>query len=434
MHNSIAVCDGTPEKLLILLNDIVPRLISQLFESGSFAQIGGENFQIPRDIFSNPGDKPNYFSLGFAVFFSSPGDVFPGLDGSGLLRPPPVRPPCVPNRSAKVFSDILHLLRGYPLRIRDKDHRAELLSDCRYFNLRGLEQKLIVHDISYNAERGTSEIIVRLEDIRQSGVSFVGDASPSERSPLGGWVNYSRPFVDETSYEIIVEIGDESARINFRTMRAEFYGDAKARISSLFQVVANKMNLPTNAPLGLMMSSGGAAQSVSPGNTPLSEDRVKICIGRDAHIVLDGEEFLYDGNNFESHSDFESTEPTSPAPARSGIPSAPNSAGLNPTSNWPTPPLHAPPQSRKSLNFQHPPRQPSPKPPPRKRKRRGSLDEFGEWMIRKGQWRLRVQPKAENLGGGGDGSGMEIVLHAVKLDALSGQKGRNTMRGFLTSA
>lgn len=408
-----------------MLKETVPRLISQLFESGSFVQIGGENFQIPQDLFSNPGDEPNFFSLGFAVFFSSPGDVFPGLDSGGLLRPPSVHPPCVPNRSAKVFSDILHLLRGYPLRIRDKDHRSELLRDCRYFNLRGLEQKLIVHDISYNAERATSEIIIRLEDIRQSGVSFVGDASPSERSPLGGWVNYSRPFVDETSYEIIVEIGDESTHINFRTMRADFFGDAKARISSLFQVVANKMNLPTNAPLGLMMSSGGAAQSVSPGNTPLSEDRVKICIGRDTHIVLDGEEYTYDGNNLENHSDFESAEPTSPGPTRSAISSTPNSTGLNPASNWSTPTLHAHP---------HPPRQPSPKPPPRKRKRRGSLDEFGEWIIRKGQWRLRVQPRLENSGGGGDGSSsMEIVLHAVKLDALSGQKGRNTMRGFLTS-
>lgn len=417
-----------------LLIETVPRLISQLYESGSFVQIGGENFQIPRDLFTNPGDEPNYFSLGFAHFFSTPNDVFPGLDSGGLLRPPSVHPPSVPNRSAKVFSDILHLLRGYPLQIRDKHHRAELLRDCRYFNLRGLEQKLIVHNISYNSERAISEIIIRLEDIRQSGVSFVGDASPSDRSPLGGWVNYSRPFVDETSYEIIVEIGDESTGINIRTMRADFYGDAKARISSLFQVVANKMNLPTNAPLGLMMSSGGAAQSVSPGNTPLSEDRVKICIGRDAHIVLDGEEYVWDGNNFENHSDFENTEPTSPGPVRSGIPSTPSSAGLNPTSSWSTPTLHAPPQSHtQPLNFQHPPRQPSPKPPPRKRKRRGSLDEFGEWIIRKGQWRLRVQPRLENSGGGGDGSSMEIVLHAVKLDALSGQKGRNMMRGYLTS-
>lgn len=437
MHNFTAVSDES-QTFAYQLIKLVPRLISQLFESEIFVQIGGENFQIPRDIFSSPGDSPNFFSLGFAVFFSSPGDVFPGLDSTGLLRPPSVHPPCVPNRSAKVFSELLHLLRGYPLRIRDKDHRAELLRDCRYFNLRGLEQKLIVHDISYNAERGTSEIIIRLEDIRQSGISFVGNASPSDPSPLGGWVNYSRPFVDETSYEIIVEIGDESTRIDFRSMRADFHGDAKARISSLFQVVANKMNLPTNAPLGLMMSSGGAAQSVSPGNTPLSEDRVKIRIEQDAHLVLDGEEYLRDGNGFENQSDFEILDASSPGPTRTFIPVTPNSAGLNPqASNWSTPTLpsahtHQPPAPQ---TFPPPVRPPSTKPPPRKRKRKGSLHEFGEWIIRKGQWRMRVQPRT-NEGGSArsdmEGSGMEIVLHAVKLDAISGQKGRNTMRGFLT--
>lgn len=336
------------------------------------------------------------------------------------------------------------------MRIRDKDHRAELLRDCRYFNLRGLEQKIIYHDISYNAERGTSEIIIRLEDIRQSGVKFVEDVSPSDRSPLGGWVNYSRPFVDETSYEIIVEIGDESTRIDFRSMRADFYGDVKARIASLFQVVANKMNLPTNAPLGLMMSSGGAAaHSVSPGNTPLSEDRVKIRIERDAHIVLDGEEYSFDLPCIDNSIDFEFPESSSPVPGRiNNQPSTPSSAGPGPgpgssltlgqpTSNWPTPT----PQSHTS-NFHQPLRPSSTKPPPRKRKRRGSLDEFGEWMIRKGQWRMRVQPRGDQGPGSGDGggggsgglegSGMEIVLCAVKLDAVSGQKGRNALRGFLT--
>lgn len=428
-------------------------MISQLFESEIFVQIGGENFQIPRDIFSSPGDSPNFFSLGFAVFFSSPGDVFPGLDSGGLLRPPSVHPPCVPNRSAKVFSELLHLLRGYPLHIRDRDHRAELLRDCRYFNLRGLEQKLIVHDISYNAERGVSEIIIRLEDIRQSGVSFVGDVSPSDRSTLGGWVHYSRPFVDETSYEIIVEIGDESTRIDFRHMRADFFGDAKARIASLFQVVANKMNLPTNAPLGLMMSSGGAAsQSVSPGNTPLSEDRVKIRIERDAHLILDGEEYITDGFRVDNDNDIEYSD-SSPGPSRIKPPlsSTPSpGSGLQPSTSWPPIPTpHQRHQRQQRPGHIQPNSHPSSgaKSPPRKRQRRGSLDEFGEWMIRKGQWRMKVQarPEGGNFGPGGDGGGgggggagtdgrsrMEIVLCAVKLDAMSGQKGRNLLRGFLT--
>jgi hypothetical protein len=424
----------------------VPRLISQLFESEIFVQIGGENFQIPRNIFSSPGDSPNFFSLGFAVFFSSPGDVFPGLDSGGLLRPPSVHPPSVPNRSAKVFAELLHLLRGYPLHIRDKDHRAELLRDCRYYNLRALEQKLIVHDISYNAERGVSEIIIRLEDIRQSGVSFVGDASPSEQSPLGGWVRYARPFVDETSYEIIVEIGDDSTRIDFHSMRAEFFGDAKARIASLFQVVANKMNLPTNAPLGLMMSSGGAAsQSVSPANTPLSEDRVKIRIERDAHLMLDGEEYITDGLGTDVPHDFECPE-SSPGPSRirpPGLSTPPLGGGLQPSN--PRVPMPTP-QQRQQLQPRPAPYSPYPNPssgtnsPPRKRQRRGSLDEFGEWIIRKGQWRMRVQPRPEgvNSGVGGEGGGkwegerMEIVLCAVKLNAISGEKARNALRKFLT--
>ena len=435
----------------------MPRLISQLFESEIFVQIGGENFQIPRDIFSNPGDSPNFFSLGFAVFFSSPSDVFPGLDSGGLLRPPSVHPACVPNRSAKVFSELLHLLRGYSLHIRDRHHRAELLRDCRYFHLRGLEQKLIVHDISYNAERGVSEIIIRLEDIRQSGVSFVADAAPSDRSPLSGWVHYSRPFVDETSYEIIVEIGDESTHIDFRRMRADFFNDAKARIASLFQVVANKMNLPTNAPLGLMMSSGGAAsQSVSPGNTPLSEDRVKIRIDRDAHIMLDGEEYIMGDNFGRDHENGMEYYDSSPRPSRIRAPisstSSPSS-GFQPSSPWP-PTIPAPhqrqqPPQPRTVNFpppssyhnnNHPTS--DAKSPARKRQRQGSLDEFGEWMIRKGQWRMRVQPRPEGGGnfgqqpgadgGGSEGSGMEIVLCAVKLDAISGQKGRNALRGFLT--
>lgn len=445
MRNFTAVSENIREmRLFVHANvKIVPRLKSQLEESEIFVQIGGENFQIPRDIFGNTGDTPNFFNLGFAIFFSRPGDAFPGLDSAGLLRPPSVHPPCVPNRSAKVFAEILHLLRGYPLKIRSKEHRAELLRDCRYFNLRGLEQRLIFHDISYNAERGTSEIIIRLEDIKPSGVKFVGDASPSDLSSLGGWVNYARPFVDEKDYEIIVEICDESTRIDFRNMRADFYGEVKARISSLFQVVANKMNLPNNLPLGLMMSSGGAAQSVSPGNTPLSEDRVKIRIERDVHIILDGEEYSTDGAGFlGSQSELESAELTSQN--TNDPPSISVGQKLPPSSKWPTPgPFGQPrPQSAgqaqfsSSLSFPTSPR-PQGMPsgndqPSRKRKRRGSLDDFGEWMIRKGQWRLRVQPRMDNAVGDEGSPKMEIILFAVKLDAISGQKGRNTLRGFLT--
>ena len=393
--------------------------MKQLFDSEIFIQIGEQNFQIPRTIFSSPGDSPNFFSLGFAAFFNSPDEVFPGLERSGLLRPPSIIPPSAQNRSAHVFAELLHLLRGYPLHIRNNEHRAELLTDCRYFHLRGLEQKLIMHHISYNVERQKSEILLRLEDIRQSGVSFQGDCSPSDRSPLGGWVNYMRPFVDENNHELIIEVGDESLRIDFKSMRGEFYGDAKARITSLFQVVANKMNMPTNAPLGLLLPSGGAAaQPVSPGNTPLSEDKVKFCIESDAHILLDGEDHGMDSGIMDTYdsSDYQeavtergTADPTSLATAQHTAPT------------WIAGDINSSQKAHQSSNI---------KPPLRKRKRRGSLDEFGEWIVRKGQWRLRVQPRPGQQEH--DEHGMEIVLHAVKVHAVSGQKGRNMLRGFLS--
>ena len=391
----------------------LPRLISQLFDSEIYVSIGGQQFQLPRDTFSGPGNSSNFFSLGFAGFFSSRDDAFPGLETRGLMRPPAVQPQSVPMRSPEVFRDLIHLARGYPLTIRDANHRAELLGDCKYYGLKGLMHRIFVHRISYNAVRSTSEILMRLEDLHKSGVSFVSDVSPSDQSPLSGWVNYSRPFVDETNYEAIVEIGGQETKIDFRSMRADFYGDTKARISSLFQVVADKMNLPSNLPLGLMMSSGGAsAAPASPANTPLSEDRVKIRIGPDAHIILDGQDHTLDDSALDHQHNLD---------IELDLPSGSSSTLATPTtSSWPNP------TNRPS----------SVRPPPtRKRKRRGSLDEFGEWIVRKGQWRLRVQPRIElspRSSRSGEGPGMEIVLCAVKLDAVSGQRGRNMGREFLS--
>ena len=427
----------------------LPRLISQLFESEICVSIGGTQFRIPRDTFSGPGNSSNFFSLGFAGFLSSKDDAFPGLETRGLLRPPPMQPQSIPNRCPSVFTDLISIARGYPLKIRDAEHRAALLSDCKYYGFKGLMHKIFVHDISYNAERGTSEIIMRLEDIHKSGISFVSDASPSDQSPLGGWVSYARPFVDETNYEVIVEIGNEETKIDFHSMRAVFYGATKARISSLFQVVADKMNLPSQLPLGLMMSSGGAsAAPASPANTPLSEDRVKIRLGHDAHILLDGQEHIPSDDLTTSHQastmydDFEdsSSNQSSVAPATNVMTANAHTSTFDSTimnnpnfSNNRTSP-------RPSTSFR--PGVPSiapPRPSPsKKRKRAGSLDEFGEWLVQKGQWRMRVQPRAESLQsmrrGQSDGGGpsMEIVLVAVKLDAVSGQRGRNVGRAFVS--
>ncbi|RDL39411.1 POZ protein [Venustampulla echinocandica] len=386
----------------------LPRLVSQLYEESIFISIGHRDFQIPRDIFSDPGNSPNYFSLGFAVFFSTPAEVFPGLHRDGLLRPPSILPPSIPNRSADVFAQLVQLLRGYPLHIKNEDHRAELLRDCRYFHLKGLEQKLIRHSISFNLSRKKEEITLRLEDVRQSGISVVGDQSQAAPPPpansvydmqhnpqmgLVGYVNYARPFVDTKPYELVLEIGGECTRLHFKSgfdsgwpaIRAEFFGDCKTRISRLFEVIATKLNLPTNQPLGLLMKKGGASsQPASPGNTPLNEgDLVRVVIDDDSYIRLDGRE--WSGREKEKEED----------------------------------------SSVASLNLDDE--------NPRKRRRtedggviRRFADENQSWIVRSGQWRLRIK----NTARGGKAS-VECVLVAVMLDAFSGELGRNAQRQFL---
>lgn len=233
-----------------VLTKPVPRLMSQLFESEIFIQIGDRHFQIPRDIFSSPGDSPNFFTLGFGAFFASPSEVFPGLDRVGLLRPPAIVPPAVPHRSAEVFAELLHLLRGYPLHIRNEDHRAELLRDCRYFHLRGLEQKLIPHQIAVNPFTKRTEIVLRLEDVRPSGIAhFALDANPG--SAAGRVVvTYARPFVDDQLADLIIEIAGDSTLLDQASQRADFVGMTRARMASLLQVVGRRMD-PPDSQLGI---------------------------------------------------------------------------------------------------------------------------------------------------------------------------------------
>ncbi|KAF2843509.1 hypothetical protein M501DRAFT_994453 [Patellaria atrata CBS 101060] len=391
----------------------LPRLIQQLFKADIFIEIGGRPFKISRDLFNSPGDSPNFFSLGFAHFFSTPSNTFPGLDQKTLLRPPAIHAPALPNRSGDIFAELLHILKGYPVHVRNEAHRAELLRDARYFNLKGLEQRLIRCGISYSLTRDQTEILIRLDDIRQSGISvaldsIVDDANtpPSSTAHLGlpgskpttpshnvvinnshpgvavlsGSIKYSRPYVDDTSHVLILETSNESARLDLQAMRAEFVGQTKARIASLFQIIANKMNLPATQPLGLMMmASGGgvAAQPPSPANSGVSEHLVKIRVDDDACILLDGEELDPPDEDVDMDKIL-SDELQLKLKRRMGF--------------W-----------------------------------KVTRDDMGptEWIVRKGHWRIRVQQVEET-------GKVEVVMCAVRLDAFSSERSRNRHRGFLT--
>lgn len=387
----------------------LPKLMSQLYEESIFMSIGHQEFQIPRDIFSGPGNSPNFFSLGFAVFFSTPDEIFPGLDRDGLIRPPSIMPPAVPHRSADIFAELLHLLRGYPVHIRDEEHRQSLLRDCRYFNFKGLEQKLVPHHISYNQARQRSEIVLRLEDILKSGISFASDPSLlfGGGDPAAGWVNYARPFEDDRAHELVLEIGGESTKIHLSTMRAEFFGQIKTRIAKLFEVVASKLNQPpTTQPLGLLMAAGGASsQPPTPGSTALSEDLVRVVIDADTHIVLDGKPYhLPIGGGGGDNDD--TTTPLFSANSSTGHGGGQESPASTIGSGG---------------GFLG---------PARKRRRVDpatghATTALEEWVVRKGQWRLRIQSSRTLR------SAVECVLVAVKLEAYNSEQARNSQRAFL---
>lgn len=341
--------------------------------------------------------------------------------------------------------------------IRSEEHRQELLRDCKYFHLKGLEQKLIPHELSWNARRQKHEICIRLEDIKPSGISFVSDQSPPPGPPVPsgapapansnanatpssppGWIHYARPFVDDFARELILEIGGDATRLDVNHARAEFVGTTNARVVALLQVITNKLGLPIAQewPMGLNLmrarNGGGGPTSgpASPGNTPISEDRVKVRIGPDCHITLDGEE-LTDRDGFPAldvgADGWATPVPTSGVPGGGGGQGPANTTGevgsASPVIGWPP-----------GLQLSRPPSTTSQPPPPssfshsRKRKRRGSYDDATEWIVKRGQWRLRIQ---SGVGHDGMPQGIEAVLVAVKLEAFSGEYARNAHRRFL---
>ncbi|KAL9029421.1 MAG: hypothetical protein Q9196_002330 [Gyalolechia fulgens] len=364
------------------------------------------------------------------------------------------------------------MLRGYPLTIRNSDHRQQLLQDARYYNLRGLEQKLIPHARSYSIARQVSEIVIRLQDIKPSQIApekHDDDATrllsgPAPDQSKSRYITYSRPYMDETPYHLIVETSSASAEnkdpisLNLTTMRATLFGATKSRITNLFQTVANKLNLPTTIPLGLMMmmGKGGAAAGVlSPGSTPLSEDEVKVVVDGETHILLDGRERAWglggggdagaapavgDADVGEADAaEEEEDEEEEEEEAEDGIEAAfghhSPSLGL-----WRGDDDFSPPPGN---GANHPKRPAAPSSPsslhPRKRARfnhhLSDTEAGGTWSVHRAQWRLRVQPRSPSSTNDDRrddrGKDLEIVMVAVKLEATSGEKARNAQRAWL---
>ena len=265
----------------------------QLFESDIFIQIGGQAFQVSRELFSSPGNSPNFFTLGFAVFFTSPAKAFPGLRDETLLRPPSVTPPAIPNRSGDIFADLVHLLKGYPLHIRDEEHRQQLLQDCRYYHLRGLEQKLIPHEIRFDSVQKLTEVVIRLEDLRRSGLSIATDGLIAGSTCITGRIMYARPFLDESGHELVLEIGNNCTVLNFDIMTASFNLEPRAtELSNLLGAVAKQIT-PWLEKLSADTAVAQAAQWHLQASSKLVASKYSVIfrMTSDTHVTLDGDTY-----------------------------------------------------------------------------------------------------------------------------------------------
>lgn len=376
----------------------MPRLVDQLYEEAIYISIGGTEFRIHKDLFSAPGDSPNYFTLGYAFLFSSPGEVFPGLNRDGLLRPPSIMPPAIPNHSAAIFADLVHVLRGYPLHIRNEAHRKELLLDAKYYHFKGVEQKLIPYEIVFNTSRLRDEITLRMEDLRQTGLSVGVDAAlPHKKDCSAGWVKYARPYADDKSYDLVVEIGHEWTKLNTATMRLEFFGEGKRRINKLLEVVTSKINFPSPG-------TPHTPKAVAHNNTmdKRKERDVGLFDQQGLRFIFDQASVVLDGKRFSRSDDLAREEDFGD--------------------------IYAAAEDRVAETG-------------RDRKRRRVMLSSGAgsetvpivWTVLNGLWRVRIVAGKGIGGASADENGVEFVLVAVKIDAVSGEVARNDRRGFLGS-
>jgi hypothetical protein len=377
--------------------------------------------------------------------------VFPGLDRNALLRPPSILPPAVPHKNGETFGELVKMLQGYNIEIRNDNHRSQLLRDARYFHLKGLEQKLIPCEISYNLKRNHSEILLRIDDIRQSGISFSPDSSSGSGSGLGvspgvcgesaspapslggnqnraGTVSYARPYTDDhaKSNILILEISSgESTTLHLPTyapkpsdtsrpltldLRATFHGSTLARITSLFGVIASRMGLPATQPLGLMLlASGGgvATQPVSPANSGVSERRVRVRISSDCYMEMDDKPVELGIDN----------ESGRVGVKRTGLERRAKKARISEEHHnhdddievargeWLWGGAKADGVAMKDGEEQE-----------------------EEWIVKRAHWRLRVEPIE------GEGGKMQVVLCGVRIEGFNVEKSRNRSRGFLGSS
>ncbi|KAK6203456.1 uncharacterized protein RJT21DRAFT_132713 [Scheffersomyces amazonensis] len=165
------------------------RLQKILTEQDIFATIGNQSFKISRSLFVNSGNYPNYFTINYDGLLTDNIKVF---EQKRMLRPPPQRPATVSNRSPALFADLLELLQGNNLIIKNDEHRQLLMRECKYYRFLELEQRILKHRIINNPfTENKQEIILNLNDLQRKGVFNASKLPTTLETPI----QYARPYI-----------------------------------------------------------------------------------------------------------------------------------------------------------------------------------------------------------------------------------------------
>lgn len=238
-----------------------------------FCTIGSQSFKIDKELLTKSGNYPNYFLINYDSQLT---DNLAIIEAKNIIRPPPQRPPTVANRSPALFSDLLEILRGNPLVIRDDDHRNILVRECKYYLFLELEQRIIKHSIVNSVAFEGQEIIINMYDINPKGLLHTPGPVNIEL-PL----RYSRPRINEPARVLTFQMNNTEP----------FDPSIKLILNKREKIASVQLTGKTRAKFLLTFKSVSADYR----NEPAESDKSTLLIGlRDSKATINGIELQPD--------------------------------------------------------------------------------------------------------------------------------------------
>lgn len=207
------------------------RLQLILIEGDVFAVVGNQSFKICRKLLQGTGNTPNFFTVNYDNLLVDSVSV---IERKRMLRPPPQYPAMIPNRSPKLFADLLEILLGNHIVIENDSHRQLLIRECKYYRFLELEQRIIKYKIINNPFMD-QEILINLNDLQYRGVSNDSPQDKLVEVPL----KYTRPYiVKEPKRNLLLQIDSNFDLLNLSSSHVKLVFNKSIQIATVH--VTNK--------------------------------------------------------------------------------------------------------------------------------------------------------------------------------------------------